>query len=153
MMRPLSDRGVLPGEPVGLILAMLPETGAVSPRTVPVSPEAPSRELRENRVTPAVVKLYGRESRPHSTLRPLPGNKFITSRVIANRGGSHRGGRENCRHRVQRRRTGRSTRATEAIRPDLHGSASRRSRNGEDGRRAYRWTAAGGGEWPGGAGM
>ncbi len=33
-----------------------------SPNTVPVSPKAPVRELRENRVTLAVVKLYGRES-------------------------------------------------------------------------------------------
>src|SRR5439155_13484840 len=80
------------------------------------------------------------------TSAPLRGEQGSSPHASIAIGGSRCGGRENCRHCVQRRRTGRSNRTTEAVRPDLHGSASRRGRDGEDRRRAFGRTAAGWGD-------
>src|SRR2546421_9001817 len=96
--------------------------------------------------------LYFAERRRH-VAASAPGTRFITSPANHNGGGSRCGRRENCRHCVQRRRTGRSNRTTEAVRPDLHGSASRRGRDGEDGRCAFGRTAAGWGDRAGRRGI
>src|SRR5438093_12748936 len=80
------------------------------------------------------------------TSAPLRGEQGSSPHASIAIVGSRCGGRKNCRHCVQRRRTGRSNRTTEAVRPDLHGSASRRGRDGENGRRAFGRTAAGWGD-------